>query len=226
MRDLRARPLQSALTLAAGVLVAKVTLAVVLNYRVYLPPDFGSDFLRGREGYFWGPYHLAFYVHIASGPVALLLGLILIGERFRLRFPAWHRALGRVQVPWVLLLVVPSGLWMAYYTAAGPVGAAGLAALAVATGACAGLGWRSAIRRRFADHRRWMWRTFLLLGSAVVLRVIGGLATVLGVDVAWFDPLAIWISWLAPLAAFEGIELARRRAIRPPARAALPSRGR
>ena len=212
MRTSNAKPLQSALIFATGLLMAKVTLAVVLNYRDYLPPNFAADFLRGRDGYFWGPYHWAFYTHIASGPVALVLGVVLISDRARRRFPAWHRYLGRVQVPCVLLLVAPSGLGMAYYAAAGPVGSAGLAALAVATGTCAGLGWRAAVRRRFADHRRWMWRTFLLLSSAVVLRVIGGLASVAGVTGAWVDPLAVWMSWLVPLAAFEWAEAERRRA--------------
>lgn len=212
MRTSNARPLQLALIFATGLLMAKVTLAVVLNYGEYVPPNFAADFLRGRDRYFWGPYHWAFYTHIASGPVALVLGMALISDRARRRFPAWHRRLGRVQVPCVLLLVAPSGLWMAYYAAAGPAGAAGLAALAVATGICAGLGWRSAVRRRFADHRRWMSRTFLLLSSAVVLRVIGGLASVAGVTGVWVDPLAVWMSWLVPLATFEWAEAGKRRA--------------
>jgi hypothetical protein len=54
-----------------------------------------------------------------------------------------------------------------------------------------------------------MWRCYLLLCSAVVLRLIGGLATVTGVAAPWFDPLAIWLSWLVPLAAFELRERAR-----------------
>src|SRR4051794_32845844 len=115
MRNIRANPLQMALTLAAALLVLKVTLVVVLNYPNYYPPNFGSDFLRGRERYFYGPYQAALYTHIASGPVSLLLGLILISERFRLWFPRWHRGLGRVQVASILVLVTPSGLWMAYY---------------------------------------------------------------------------------------------------------------
>lgn len=208
------------------ILIVKVTFVVVLNYSHYYPPHFGSDFLRGREPYFAGPYQWAFYVHIASGPVALVLGMVLLSERFRLRVPRGHRYLGRIQVACVMLLVTPSGLWMAYYAAAGPIGAVGLAALAVATGVCIGFGWRAAVRRRFADHRRWMWRTFLLLCSAVVLRMLGGLATVAGVTADWFDPLAIWISWLAPLTVFEGIELGKRRARRFPARPALSPTGR
>lgn len=207
----RTHSLGRIITVLAGVLIVKVNINIISNYHNYLPtPDFSSDFLRGREPYFWGPYRWAFTAHILSGPLALILGLVLVGERFRSRFPSWHRRLGRVQVACVLLLVTPSGLGMAYYAAAGPVAAVGLAALAIATAACAALGARAAMRRRFADHRRWMWRCYLLLCSAVVLRLLGGLATVAGVTVPWFDPLAVWMCWLVPLTAFELRERLRR----------------
>jgi len=199
------------LTLLAGVLVIKVTASIVSNYHDYLPPNFASDFLRGRESHFVGMYRWAFYMHIVSGPVALILGLILVGERFRVRFPRGHRLLGRVQVAGVLFLVTPSGLWMARYAAAGPVAGVSLAALAIATAVCVTLGTRAAMRRRFSEHRRWMWRCYLLLCSAVVLRLIGGLATVLESTASWVDPMATWVSWLVPLSVFEWREWARRR---------------
>lgn len=191
-------------------MILKVTASVVSNYPDYFPPNYASDFLRGRERHFPGVYQWAFSTHIMSGPVSLILGLILIGERSRARFPRWHRRLGRLQVACVLLLVAPSGLGMAYHAAAGPVAAVGLASLAIATATCATLGARSAVARRFSDHRRWMWRCYLLLCSAVVLRLMGGLATVAGVAAPWFDPLATWMCWLLPLAAFELRERTRR----------------
>jgi len=211
MRPHRPTTPERLLTLLAGVLILKVVLSVVSNYPNYLPPDFTSDFLRGREPHFRGAYEWAFYTHILSGPVALILGLFLIGERSRARWPRWHRYLGRIQVACVVLLVTPSGLGMAYHAAAGPVAAAGLAALAIATAACVALGARAAVARRFADHRRWMWRCYLLLCSAVVLRLIGGFATVTGVTAPWVDPLATWVSWLVPLMAFECRERASRK---------------
>ncbi|WP_435020940.1 DUF2306 domain-containing protein [Tundrisphaera sp. TA3] len=202
------------LTLVAGALVLKVTAAVVSQYGRYIPPDFSSDFLHGREGYFFGPYRWAFLTHILAGPITLVLGLFLVGDRFRARSPRWHRWLGRVQVAIVVLFVAPSGLMMAPYAAAGPVAAVGLAALAIATATCAVAGTRAAIRRRFADHRRWMWRCYLLLASAVVLRMMGGLATVAGWSAPWFDPLATWACWLGPLAIFEWRERAGRGPMR------------
>lgn len=203
------------LTLLAGVLVLRVTIRIVSNYAGYFPPDFASsDFLRDRESQFLGIYPWAFYTHVVTGPIALVLGLILVSDRFRIRFPGWHRSLGRLQVGGVLLLVTPSGLWMAGFAAAGPVAGVGLAALAIATASCAAIGVRAAAARRFADHRRWMWRCYLLLCSAVVLRLIGGLATVGGAAPTWVDPLATWMSWLGPLAVFELRERVRVRARR------------
>jgi hypothetical protein len=211
MSNVRSTKLHSALTLLAGLLICKVTIAVVLGYGNYFPPNFNSDFLRGREQYFSGRYQWAFYPHIVAGPVCLILGMTLISQRFRLRFPKWHRTLGRIQVACILLLVAPSGFWMAYYAAPGRVAGAGFAFLAVLTGTCAALGWRAAVQRRFLVHRRWMLRSFLLLCSAIALRLIGGLATVIGVQAAWFDPLASWLCWISPLAVFELSRLASRR---------------
>jgi hypothetical protein len=133
----------------------------------------------------------------------LLLGLVLISEKFRQRFPAWHRTVGKFQAAVVLLLLVPSGLWMARYAETGSIAAIGFSSLAVLTGTCVGFGWRAAVKKRFAEHRQWMMRCFLLLCSAVVLRLMGGLASVAGADYSWSYPLAAWLSWLLPLVVFE-----------------------
>ncbi len=211
MLSLRTISLARIVALIAALLVVKITLSVVLGYRDYFPPNFRADFLAGRRGYFFGPYQWAFYAHIATGPVALLLGLLLVSERFRRRWPEWHRSLGKTQIGLVTLAVAPSGMWLAWYAQTGRVAGLGFFLLALASGGCALLGWRSAVRRRFADHQRWMWRCFLLLCSAVVLRLVGGFATVTGIGAEWMYPLAAWVSWLGPLGAFEMVEAARRR---------------
>src|SRR6478609_5606002 len=113
MRSQHSTLLNRLLTAAAILLIAKVTVTVLVGYRDYLPPNFNADFLLGRESYFFGAYSWAFYIHLLSGPPSLILGTILISETFRRRFPRWHRRLGRFQVTNILLLVAPSGLWMA-----------------------------------------------------------------------------------------------------------------
>ncbi|MCE9556204.1 MAG: hypothetical protein K8T91_22885, partial [Planctomycetes bacterium] len=64
MRNTSSYVLSRLLTILAAVLIWKVTLSVVLGYRNYVPPNFESDFLLGRETYFWGPYRWAFYTHL------------------------------------------------------------------------------------------------------------------------------------------------------------------
>ncbi len=187
----------------AGLLIVRVVVAVVLNYRDYLPPNFESDFLQDRASYFWKGYHWAFYAHLVSGPLSLILGMILISDHFRSLFPKWHRYLGRIQAINVLFLVAPSGLFMAYYAMTGPIAGMGFAVLSIATAACMALGWRTAVQRRFAEHRLWMQRCFVLLCSAVVVRVTGGLLTVIDYGPDWPYQVAAWGSWLVPLFILE-----------------------
>src|SRR5262249_60827761 len=108
-----------------------------------------------------------------------------------------------LQLGIVLVLVVPSGLWMAWYAMTGAVAGAGLASLAIATAIFCAAGWRTAVARKFNEHEGWMWRTYLLLCSAVVIRIIGGLAAVLQLDAPGVYPVSVWVSWLGPLLIFE-----------------------
>jgi hypothetical protein len=210
MQNFRSSNLYRALIVLVVVLILKVTFSVVLGYRDYFPANFDAEFLRGRQSYFAGGYQWAFYAHIVSGPISLVLGLILISERFRKRFPKWHRSLGKAQAAVVLFLLSPSGLWLAYYAQTGTFAAIGFALLAVATGMCVLLGWRSAVKRQFIEHRRWMLRCFLLLCSAVIVRIVGGLATVTSLGDSWIYPVTAWASWLVPLTTFELTDVIRR----------------
>jgi hypothetical protein len=210
------------------VLIGKVLVAVVINYRNYLPPNFEADFLLGRASYFWAGYHWAVYVHILAGPVTLVLGTVLVSDPFRQRFPRWHRRLGRIQGLCVLALVAPSGFAMAYRAASGPGAGLGFALLSLATAGTVALGWRAAVQRRFEVHRQWMWRCYLLLCSTVILRLIGGLGVILGINAEWFYAQTAWTSWLVPLAAYEAVRWTQRLSPRPVAggipRRPLPTR--
>src|SRR5262245_64407074 len=109
---MRYRILTTALRWLAVVLILRVLGAILSNYPDYFPPNFDSLFLQGREATFAGLYRPAFYLHIFSGPVVLLNGLILLSERVRRRRGGLHRVLGRVQVAVLLLLMLPSrGVW-------------------------------------------------------------------------------------------------------------------
>ena len=198
---------QRTLTLLTCLLISKVVIAVLLSYRDYFPANFESDFLRDREVYFFGSYQWAFYAHITSGPLSLVLGMLLISDRMRRRFPKQHRTLGRTQTANVLLLVAPSGLWMAQRAESGVVAGLGFGMLAIATGVSIVFGWRMAVYRKYEQHRQWMERCFALLCSAVVLRFIGGLATTANIDWRWLYPISAWACWMLPLMGYELYQL-------------------
>lgn len=195
------------------VVVARVLAGILSNYGAYLPaPDFRADFLLGREEtFFRGGYRIAFLAHILAGPPALVLALPLASPALRHRAPKWHARLGRIEAALVGLLLAPSGLVMALEPLpwlSEPerlVAGLGFATLALVTGAAVTLGFIAARRRRLAEHRRWMTRVVALLLSAPILRIMGGVATLLAPDLSWTYAASAWASWLLPLAAAEGL---------------------
>ena len=198
---------------AAALLVLKTLGVTALSYTDYFPPNFRVEFLKGRENYFIGAYQAAFYTHIISGPACLLLCTVLHSQSFLRRWPRTHRRLGRVFVGLLSVFMVPSGLYMAQYAMSGKPAVISFTILSIVTEVCALLGWRAAVKRDFSGHARWMRRCYILLFSAVVLRVMGGLSSLF----EWTDsyPYASWLSWVLPLLVLEftdwAIQSSRRR---------------
>src|SRR3954453_11117995 len=112
----------------------------------------------------------AFYLHVASGGLALLLSPIQFVARLRARAPRVHRAVGRVTLASIAVAGV-AGVVLAPHSLAGPVGTAGFGLLAVLWLVFAATAFRAIRRRDVAAHRRWMVRTFALTYAAVTLRL-------------------------------------------------------
>ena len=204
---MRQRILTTILGWLAVVLILRVLVAIVANYPDYFPPNFDSLFLQGRQARFSGAYRAAFYVHILSAPFVLFNGLILLSEYVRRRHGDWHRWLGRMQVVVLLLFVLPSSMVMSRQAFGGWAAGLSFLLLSVATASCAIVGVVHAFRRHYNRHRRWMVRSYVLICSAVALRLISGTAGLVGVpspERAYV--FAAWSSWLFPLAAYEIVE--------------------
>jgi len=204
---MRLRILTTVLRWLAGLLILRVLAVILANYPEYFPPNFDSLFLQGREATFTGAYRPAFYVHIFSGPVVLFNGLILMNEYIRRRYDGLHRFLGRIQVVVLLLFVLPSSVVMSRHAFGGWLAGLSFLLLSAATASCAIVGVVNARRRRYDRHRQWMLRCYILICSAVALRLISGTAGLVAVPSAeGAYIIAVWSSWLFPLAAYEIIE--------------------
>lgn len=204
---MRYHVLTAVLRWLAVILILRVLVTILANYPDYFPPNFDALFLLGREHTFVGAYRAAFYVHIFSAPVVLLNGLLLLGEDVRRRRGGLHRVLGRVQVFVLLALMLPSSAVMSQHAFGGWGAGASFLTLSALTAACAVMGVATARRGRYDRHRRWMLRCYVLICSAISLRLISGAAGLVGVPSAeGAYVVAAWCSWVLPLAVFEVAE--------------------
>ena len=191
----------------------KILGSIVLEYRNYFPANFDSNFLSGRREFFVGSYRAAFYIHIISGPIALLIAAFLMFSGKRKPFHRWHQRLEKTLAYLVLLLMLPSGLVMATRALTGPVAGAAFFVLTFATAICVGVASWHASQRRFAVHQVWATRSFILLCSPLLLRLMTGATIVFDVEGQWTYRFAAWGSWLIPLTVFETRRFLRRRSI-------------
>ena len=194
-----------AVAVSAGLLLFfRVLGGILAEYRWYFPPNFDQSAFLGGHRYSFNPaYAAAFYVHILSGPPAVLLGLFLILSGGRPNLKNWHRLAGRLLAIVILLFLVPSGLVMARQAYAGPIAAAGFASLSLATGASVLAAAWFALRKDFRRHQHFAMHCFILLASPLLLRLVSGVAIVLECESELYYQLNAWLSWLVPLAFYE-----------------------
>lgn len=156
--------------------------------------------------------------HAGFAGTALILGPFQFLARLRRNRPGLHRVLGKAYVICCLAAGV-AGLVLAFGARTGPISTAGFGLLAAAWIFTTGRAWRLATQRRFAEHERWMIRSFALTLAAVTLRLYLPFAFLspLGYD-ATYRAIS-FLCWVPNLAAAE-IWLARSS----PARAAASHR--
>jgi hypothetical protein len=186
-----------------AVLVGKVLVSILAEYRWYFPANFDAAFLVGRRDYFTGVYAVAFYSHIISGPLTIVLGTLLLWSGWRARFPRLHRWAGRTQVLLVVLVLVPSGLVMARHALTGPIAGTGFALHALAMAACAIAVAYTALRGQWNTHQHWANRCLLLLVAPLIFRLVSGALIVTQAESEWAYRLNAWLSWLVPLLLYD-----------------------
>jgi uncharacterized membrane protein len=148
-----------------------------------IPPNIGTNLMMKP----W------IFVHAGAASTALLLGPFQFIARLRAARPQVHRWMGRAYLVACLAGGV-SGLLLAVGCTAGPIAQAGFGLLAVCWLAANVQAWRLALAGRYAEHRRWMVRSFAMTFAAVTLRLYLPIAPMLGYD---FMPAYVAISWLA-----------------------------
>lgn len=161
-------------------------------------------------------------IHVAAASTAMLLVAPQLLPKLRLKAPGLHRWSGRVYAVACLIGAV-SGIALAIGSTAGPIATAGFGLLAIAWLATTAMGWRTAMQRRFAEHRRWMIRSFTLTLAAMSLRFQLPMIPLLELD---FLPAYRAISFLCWVPNVILAEIWIRRARKPLAESAEPGSSR
>ena len=129
----------------------------------------------------------------------------------RARWPAFHRASGRLYVV-ACAIGAPTGFVLALGATAGPVVSVGFAVPAVLCAVFTWLGWRAAVERRFGDHRDWMLRSYGVVAAAITLRLLIPGAAFLGFDFLAAYRVNSWLAWIINVALVEYVIRRRRGA--------------
>lgn len=162
------------LTIAAGQLLF---VAFILLF--YYPATLSGDLAAWNDkplikGFVAGDTagNLFFAVHVLMAAVITFGGLVQLVPAIRGRWPAAHRWNGRLYLASALILAL-GGLWMTWArgTWLNLAGGIGITLDACLILGFAALAWQAARHRRFADHRRWAIRLFVVASAVWFMRV-------------------------------------------------------
>ncbi|WP_017595353.1 DUF2306 domain-containing protein [Nocardiopsis potens] len=201
--------------------VAPLALAVLVFLSFSLPryasldPEQAMFYGQGPAWrYDW--YYPVLVTHIFAGAVAMLAVCLQVWPRLRRRHPAVHRWSGRVYVWAGLPLVGLASLAIAPLSSTGPGTAVSNIVWSLLWIACTAAGYLAARRRRYAEHRAWMLRSFALIFAIALNRIWAGvcaaamspfLDTAFGGDeaamMAAIASSSSWLSWTVNLIAVE-----------------------
>lgn len=178
------------------VIMALACLYIVGMVSEYLTFDPEVYFAGQRENYL--RVEVALGVHVLSGMLALLIGPLQFLGPLRRQFVRLHRFLGATYVASATALGV-SGLILAPTAYTGLVAVAGFTVLDLAMLFTTWTAVRMIVVGRYADHRRWMIRSFSLILAGVMLRVLllaHHMLTSAGIIDVSFETAYAAVAWL------------------------------
>lgn len=183
-------------------LSAMLAVLVALLASRYLRLDPADYFPDQREVYL--SRESVLLAHIVGGMTALLIGPLQLSAWLRARAVRLHRVTGVLYVAGVSVGGV-AGLALATTAHGGVVSSVGFGTQAVLWVLTTGIGLRMVLAGRYADHRRWMLRSYALAFAAVTLRLLLGLHSGLEtigfavVDFTTAYQAIAWLAWLPQL---------------------------
>lgn len=174
----------------------------------YLPPDFTIGFLADKKNFFYSSgYFVGFYAHITTAPLGLVIGVVQLSSTVRSKWPRTHQLLGGIYVWLTLVGVAPGGLIMAARSYGGLSSIICFGLISILLWFTTFIAWQRAKQNRYHEHAQWMCRSYVLMCSAILLRVISYGLSGVDLDHAFSYQLSAWLSWVPAMVLLELILL-------------------
>ena len=137
----------------------------------YLNPGFENGYLSGNKFPYLSVFRIGLIVHLIIAPFLVFCSSLLLFFKLEKKSPRIHRVIGRLTVYTAFLLLIPSGFILSYYAIGGLIGQLLFFSLTFLTLISVARALFEARNRNFALHRKWMIRFYILLTSAIWLRL-------------------------------------------------------
>jgi hypothetical protein len=121
-----------------------------------------------RQDILW---NFAFYIHLPAGIICLFAPVLLFARRFYKKGLELHRKIGKLYVWVTLLLVCPTGMYLALYAKGGFITQAGFMLQGILLGIFTYSGYQAILKGNKNDHVNYMMRSYAIATVVLSFRI-------------------------------------------------------
>lgn len=122
-----------------------------------------------RQDLWW---NISFYIHLPTGVVCLLAPIFLFSRRYFKQPLHWHEKIGKLYVWITLLLVCPTGMYLAVYAKGGPITQTGFMIQGILLGLFTYQGYKAIRRKDKNAHVQFMVRSYAVAAVVLTFRIL------------------------------------------------------
>ncbi len=183
------------------IVLTLLAVPLAINALTYANFDASYGFLRLKEKAIAGGWYLpAYYAHVLAAAFILLIGIFQLHPLSRVRWPQWHRTLGKVYVGGILIFSAPGGMVMSFFIGRGPWVLSSFILQCTCWFVCTYLAYMAIRQGKIKAHQHWMLRSYALTLAAITLRLYVFISS-WSLDLS--QPAAYatiaWLSWVPNL---------------------------
>lgn len=183
----------------AGFLVFFIYLLLLITWQ-YVPMRFDVAFLNIKPEIEFTWYKIAFFTHVYSSWLVIVLGFFQFWSWVRIQFNFIHKSFGKIYVFTILIFSAPSGLAMSFVANGGWISQSAFVILTLLWFYFTYIGYTSARNRNWEKHEKYMLRSYALTLSAVSLRLFKYiLANTLELPPMDMYRIVSWAGWVINL---------------------------